>query len=117
MIDIGTLASWITLAALLAGFVVFARGGGGVALTHLREANEILTATIKTLEEKLRVAEREISELRGRTDVSVAIAAAMGPLLEWSGAHELRAQERHEKTMVVLDLIADRLGPDPNGGQ
>lgn len=114
--DFGSLPGWITLAVLVAGFYVFVRGGGGVALGHLKDANEILTQTISEQDTKLREAEREISELRGRTDVSIAIAAAMGPIVEWSSSHEMRAQERHEKTMVVLDLIANRLGPDPNGG-
>lgn len=122
-LDFGTLPGWITLALLVAGFVVFLRGGGGIALGHLRDANDVLTKTIAAQDAKLeeyanalREAEREISELRGRTDVSIAIATALGPIIEWSTAHETRAQERHEGTMVVLDLIAKRLGPDENGG-
>lgn len=123
MIDVGSLPGWITLVVLLAGFYLFVRGGGGVALGHLRDANEVLTKTIADQDAKIRDAERELSELRGRTDVSIAIAAAIGPLIEWSAMHEQRAQERHEamlrsqdKTMVVLDLIASRMGPDTNGG-
>lgn len=115
MIDVGSLPGWITLAVLVAGFYVFVRGGGGVALGHLREANEVLTATIEAQDGKLREAEREISELRGRTDVSIAIAAALSPIIEWSGSHEKRAQERHEASLKILEMIADRLGPDPNG--
>jgi hypothetical protein len=115
-VDFGSLPGWITLAVLLAAFIVFLRGGGGVALSHLRDANEELTKTIARQDAKLREAEREISELRGRTDVSIAIATAIGPIVEWSSAHESRAQDRHDKTMVVLELIASRLGPDPNGG-
>lgn len=115
MIDVGSLPGWITLAVLVAGFYVFLRGGGGVALGHLRDANEVLTATIAEQDSKLRDAEREISELRGRTDVSIAIAQALGPIIEWSGSHETRAQERHEASLKILEMIADRLGPDPNG--
>jgi hypothetical protein len=37
-------------------------------------------------------------------------------VLEWTLSHEERAQERHTSMIVVLDLIAARLGPDPNGG-
>jgi hypothetical protein len=79
----------------------------------------VLTKTIKKQETeirsqagKLREAEREISELRGRTDVSLAMAEALGPVVDWSNSHEERAQERHVRTMIVLDLIATRLGPD-----
>lgn len=115
MIHFGDLSGWITLAILVAGFYIFIRGGGGVALGHLREANEVLTATIAAQDAKLREAEREISELRGRTDVSIAIAQALGPIIEWSGSHEKRAQERHEASLTILEMIADRLGPDPNG--
>ena len=115
MVDIGTVSGWLTLLLLCAGFVVFMRGGGGIALTHLREANEELTNTIGRQDTKLREAEREISELRGRTDVSLAIAQGLNPVLELSSQHEIRAQERHERTMMVLELIARRLGPDEGG--
>lgn len=111
-----SIPSWITLALLLAAFIVFLRGGGGVALGHLREANEVLAKTVTDQNEKLRAAEREISELRGRTDVSLAIATAMAPLIDWSHTHERRAQDRHDRMLPILQLIADRLGPDPNGG-
>lgn len=108
----GTLPGWLTLGVLLAGFIVFMRGGGGVALGHLRDANAVLTQTIADQDEKLRAAEREISELRGRTDVSLAITTALTPIVDWSAAHEQRAQERHSAALGILQLIADRLGPD-----
>lgn len=118
-IDPGTVSGWFTVLLLLAGLWVFLRGGGGVALGHLREANEVLTGTIQEQERKLqegatrlREAEREISELRGRTDVSLAIAQALVPIIEWSNSHEQRAQERHEASLGILQLIADRLGPE-----
>ena len=126
MLNPGSVAGWITAIFVVTGFIVFLRGGGGIALTHLREANEVLTETVKNQETKLHEQDRELSELRGRTDVSIAIASALVPILEWSSSHETRAQERHDTmlsqakeqhdgAMRILELIAARLGPDPNG--
>lgn len=112
MIDPGSVAGYLTLAALLVGLYLFYKGGGGVALGHLRDANSVLTDALAAQADKLSHAERELSELRGRTDVSIAIAAAIGPISEWSASHEQRAQARHEAQMVIMELIASRLGPD-----
>lgn len=67
----------------------------------------------------------ENGELRGRTDVALALnpiiewthhhEAAAQQVMDWTQLHERRAQERHDAMLGVLSLIADRLGPDPNG--
>lgn len=49
----------------------------------------------------------KIAELTGKTDMAMAIK----PFMEWATLHELRASERHDKTLVVLNLIAERMGP------
>ncbi len=115
----------MTLGVLIAGLILFIKGGGGVALSHLKDANDVLTTTVQRQQAQLDEQDRELSELRGRTDVSLAIASAVGPILEWSTNHETRAQDRHEtlinqkhqeheRVMAILALIADRLGPDPH---
>lgn len=117
-VALGTLAGWATFAAAAAAAYAFWRGGGSTAIASLEAANRVLEKRVKDLEDQRRQDEATISELRGRTDVSEALA----PILEWTVKHETRAQERHEttlegheKTLVILDLIAERLGPDKNG--
>jgi hypothetical protein len=123
----GTIPGWATFVVLTAGIAGAAlwapfRAGTGPAI-------ESLEANVRALEEQRRhdqaqlaAQSRTIAELQGRTDVTLAIA----PLMEWSGHHEERAQARHEAALAqfgeqhvailtVLDLIAARLGPDPNG--
>lgn len=118
MIDVGvgTLPGWLTLAALIAAAWTFHRGGGGEALRALRDTNEVLAETVETQREKLQEAEKQIAQLQGKTDVSIALVTALSPINEWTAGHETRAQDRHEKTMIVLELIASRLGPDKENG-
>jgi multidrug efflux pump subunit AcrA (membrane-fusion protein) len=60
------------------------------------------------LQESSRAAERYESAV-------TAMQAAFQSLNERIDRHEQRADERHLSTLKVLDLIAGRLGPDPNG--
>ena len=82
------------------------RGGAGQAVEGLQATNRELQRQIHVLQEQVRELTKENAELRGRTDVTVAIA----PLIEWSVSHETRAQERHDGTLKVLDLIASKFG-------
>lgn len=115
----GTLPGWLTLAALVgAAFWLPRRGGSGPAIESLEANNRVLEKRVHELEQQGKVDAGIIAELRGRTDVTLALA----PIVEWSTAHEVRAQQRHEAmlrgqdgTLKVLDLIAHRLGDDPNG--
>lgn len=110
----GTLPNWILVALALIVAWRVSRGGGGAAVSELSESNKVLERKLQevrdTMGGEIRDLRIENGELRGRTDVAVAI----GPVLEWTLKHELRAQERHDATLRVLDLIAARLGPDPN---
>lgn len=110
---LGTLPGWLTLATLLGGAVLFVRGGGGAALETMEAANRILTKRVSDLEDSGKEKDRQIAELQGRTDV----ALALGPVLKWTIEHESRAQARHDATLVVLNLIAERLGPETNGNE
>lgn len=108
----GTLPGWLTLAALVgAAFWLPRRGGGGPAIASLEANNRVLEKRVHELEQQGKIDAATIAELRGRTDVTLALA----PIVEWSTRHEDRAQQRHEGTLKVLDLIAARLGSDPNG--
>lgn len=108
---LGTLPGWLTLAALLAGTYLFVRGGGGTALETLETANRVLVKRVDDLEKSAAKKDQQIAELKGRTDVALAI----GPVLKWTIEHESRAQQRHDATLAVLSLIAERLGPESNG--
>lgn len=103
--------AYFPFVALIGAAWLWRRGGGGAAIESLETANRVLERQVH--EQKLRIDEQDktIAELRGRTDVSLALK----PLLEWTSGHETRAQDRAEKMLNVLDLIAKRLGPDSNG--
>jgi hypothetical protein len=105
----GTLPAWLTVALVVGAAWSFRRGGGSTAISSLEIANRVLEKRVHDLEEAGRLKDRELAELRGRTDVALALA----PLIEWSSQHEQRAAERHVATLNVLDLIARRLGPEP----
>lgn len=104
----GNIPGLLTAVALAAAAWSFRRGGGGTAISSLEAANRVLEKRVHDLEQQSREKDKELAELRGRTDVSLA----MRPLLDMTSKHEAHAQERHERTLIVLDLIAQRLGSD-----
>ena len=89
------------------GFFVW-KGAGGTALRTLETANRILERRVHDLEAQARDDTKTIAELKGKTDMALAVK----PFMEWAVQHEGRAHERHEKTLMVLDLIAARIGPE-----
>lgn len=114
----------LTLVALLLAIVsaiitiiLFARGGFGSseAIRSLRDARDVLNDTVEGQRGKLDDANKEIAELRGKTDVTIALVSALNPINEWTVKHEQRAQERHEATIKILGMIARHLGPENNG--
>lgn len=108
----GMIPGWATLIALVAVGWIMVRGGTGTAVSGLQDANRELERQIKQRDGQLSALERVNAELRAEKDVSVAIV----PVIEAMRAHEERAQDRHVKMIVVLELIAQRLGPDNGNG-
>ena len=106
--NVGTIPGWLTLVVLLAVAFILIRGGAGQAVEGLQATNRELQRQIHELQRQVETLSKENAELKGRTDVTVAIA----PLIEWSVHHEARAQERHDGTLKVLDLIASRFGKE-----
>ena len=98
----------VTLAIAMAGYLFVRRHGGGTALEELERANRVLERRVAELEHENGRQATELATLRGRTDVALAIA----PVLEALKLHEERAAERSGRTLDVLGLIADRLGPE-----
>lgn len=115
---LGTLPGWLTFVGVIFAAYAFYKGGGGAAITSLQAANQVLEKRVHDLETQARHDNATIAELRGRTDISIALK----PLLEWTVQHEARAQERHSAQMklskanvTILEMIGERLGPDSNG--
>lgn len=107
----GTLPGWLTVVGIVFVGITLWRGGTGTALDTLIATNHVLEDEVKKLRDADRAKDKEIATLQARTD----IALALSPLLDWSRTHEIHAQERHVAILNVLDLIAQKLGPDANG--
>lgn len=105
---LGTIPGWLTLIVLLGSGLYVLRHGGSTAIETLSKANDVLTKRVQDMGGEVRDLKAENAKLTGRTDVVLAL----GPVLEWTAKHEERAQERHLAMLRLLDLIAERLGPD-----
>lgn len=112
----GQLATWIPVGMAVAIAWRLTRGGAGAAVAELEQSNRVLErsleqerqahqATKDRMGAEIRDLRVEVGELRGRTDVALAINA-------WGEQHEQRAQERHIAQLNVLEMIASRLGRD-----
>lgn len=99
---------WVTLAFAFLAVAYFRRHGGGRALEELERANGVLERRVNELEKEIGRLTAELAAANARTDVSLAIT----PVLEALKLHEDRASERTDRTLAVLGLIADRLGPE-----
>jgi hypothetical protein len=98
----------VTFAIALAGYLFVRRHGGGTALEELERANRVLERRVKDLELDNSRLTGEVATLNAQTNVSLAIA----PVLAALKLHEDRASERTDRTLGLLALIADRLGPE-----
>ncbi len=108
-LSIGTVAQWLTVASIAAVAWILIRGGGGGALQILETSNRVLEARIQDQERTIEALTRKVADLEARTDVS----AALRPLLEWTHSHELRDQERFERTLASLERIASSVNATP----
>lgn len=109
----------LTIAGLIGvAWAAFNSGGLGV----LRQANEDLRRHKKEADAKI----RELTQLVGLLETRTSLEPMVASVIEQFQSHEERAQARHEvmldsqtkstnAMLGVLDLVARRLGPDPNG--
>lgn len=102
----GSLAQWLPVLFVAAIAWRISRGGGGAAVSELSASNRVLEKRVHELGAEVRDLRIENAELRQRTDFGAVIAE-----------HEARAQERHEGTLKVLNLIAARLGKERGEGE
>src|SRR5262245_10137385 len=111
-INAGDAVSWLTFAGVaLAAYLIY-RGGGSVALSVLQGANEVLEKRVHELERAHAEDARLIADLQAKTDVAIALQ----PLHDDLRDHARQAEARSERLLAVLEMIAARLGPEPNGG-
>lgn len=108
-VDYGTLPNWLALIGIAALALILVRGGVGTAVEGLQATNRELQRQITELRAKVESLTKENAELRGRTD----IALAMRPVLDALTTHEREASKRSVAMLDVLDLIATRLGKEP----
>lgn len=108
---LGTLPSWLTLLTIAALGYVYLRGGSGTAVSGLQDTNRELVRQIHELQNENTDLRERVRTLEAMTDVATALVPVVAAL----EAHETRAQQRHNGTLRVLDLVAAKLGPEPNG--
>lgn len=98
-IHLQTVASWSTV--LVALFIAWriSKGGGGSAVSELSKANEVLEKRIHELGAEVRDLRVENTALKARTDFNAVMQL-----------HEERAAARSEKILVVLNMIAEKIG-------
>lgn len=107
-VNYGTLPGWLTLMGVCALAWILVRGGAGTAVEGLQATNRELQRQITELKDKVDTLTKENAELRGRTDVALAIE----PVVSAVKNHEQQAAKRSEAMLDVLDMIATRLGRD-----
>lgn len=100
--------AWLTFAVVVVVAWLVYRGGGSGALSTLRTANDVLERKVKDDAARIRTLEARVLELQSRTDVAEAVT----PVQRAIERHEERAQERGERLLTILNLIAERLGPN-----
>lgn len=108
--DIATIAPLLFTLALVVGAFLFARRtGGGSALSELERANRVLERRLGELDTQHRLDQQQIALLDARTSLEPMV----GAVVDQFDRHEQRAAKRHDQAMIVWELIAARLGTDP----
>lgn len=126
----GAIGQWFAVLVLVLIAWRVTRGGAGSAVSELSKANEVLTQRVHDLGAEVRDLRVENATLKERTDVALALVPAVREIVSTITAsieahearglaaleqHERRAERRGTAGLNVLKLIADRLGPEPNG--
>lgn len=105
---LGTLPGWLAVGGVVALAIALRGGQLGPAVGYLREANEALTRERGELRDKLSEERKENAALRVKTDLEPLQVALVHAIEQ----HEESSAKRDEHVLAVLDLIADRLGPE-----
>lgn len=118
-VGVHSIPEWAAVAVLLVIGVMVWRGAGGQALSILQEANRVLSDKLREETHELGAARERISELEKTRSLEPIVAAIGEQFRHYEektndrlAEHEKRAQDRADAHLAVLNLIADRLGPD-----
>lgn len=107
----GTIPQWLTIVTLV-GLAWFLRGGQmGPANSWLREANTTLREETEALRQRLAEERKANAILSTKTDLEPLQVALVQEIKE----HARQTEQEHKAMLVGLNLIAQRLGPEPNG--
>jgi response regulator RpfG family c-di-GMP phosphodiesterase len=112
-IALGNVPAWVALALAVAAAWTLIRGKAGDAVGILQKSNEVLSERVKELEKETKAQAATIAELQARTDFTVALEPVVKSLSEHEHNSAKRG-ERFERLLDVLELLAARLGPEPN---
>lgn len=82
---------------------------------ELNEARDII-AELKEQVAKLEALQMPIQVVRALQESAATAASRQTQIISYLERHERSAEKRTQSTLDLLQLIADRLGPDPNGG-
>lgn len=105
---LGTLPGWLTLLTLMVVGYLLVRGGTGTAVSGLQDTNRELVRQIGALKDENTELRGRVRALEAKTDVSEALVPVVKALQD----HEQRAAERHDGTLHILELVAERIGPE-----
>lgn len=115
----GSIPTWLIF---LLGIVVMwrvSRGGGGSAVSELSQANGVLTTALDKERAASEDKEKRIAALEAKTDVVLAMRPLMEELdrkaQERFESAQLRAQEHHDATLLVLRAMSTSLGANQRG--
>lgn len=98
----------VTVGFAMAGILFVRRYGGGAAMAELERSGRILEKRVHDLERENATQAAELVTLRAETNVALAVA----PVLAALQAHERRAERRSDGMLLVLERIAEKLGPE-----
>lgn len=107
----GTLPTWLLVGGIAAAGWYFRWGKGGDALNYLKEANTVLTTRCDELENLTRKQAQVIAALEQRTNLEPMVSA----VVDQFASHEQRAAQRQVALLRLIEMVAERLGPDSNG--
>lgn len=105
------LPTLVTILVALGAASFFYRHGGSTALDELERANRVLDRRVHELEGENRLLHASVATLEARTDVALALR----PVGEQLATQHGEAMVHFRALESILGMIAERLGPEPNG--